>query len=1072
MLAILLPVSAAWGQLDGQVAAALDITPTGRSAAEGVYVDDSSQALDRFTLAGRLADLGEWDKAAEVYHETIDTLGRRLVASRTDSEGRVVQYRPVADAVRSALEAWPEEGRQAYRDQFDGEARRALAAIRELEPDDPARRAGLTSIARRFPLTDAAGEAQIELIDRDLAAGRVGSAYRSARDATVPSSRSSQLPELLLRRVATAGLLGRTSDAESASQRLFDDFPNATGTVAGEEQNLAQVARDLLDGRLAPRDVVAIVDGWPTFAGDPTRNVPAELSPGKLSPQFATMVVPDEAFPGGIRGIEQRLGTWRKTVQMAGMFPVLADGVLYWTDNVTLRALELASRQTPIAWTKTHPATQDRPAGVLVADVSALPTPRAAALAPVIDGNRIFAIVGRRDFNMDAVGGRSGTRGPSLISADRRDGRLLWRTNVSDFDRDDVEAALGLVTEGVQDARAGQADLVTGFLQGHFFGAPVHVGQTLWMLVQTSPQRQQAFSQSFAAGINAETGALEHIIYLMTVGEGRLRQQASRSEPEPDVLPSANDGVVYMPTGQGCIAAIESDEGRLLWLNLYERASLAERTTDSRLRRRFQAGGATVRESPPFTKSLPFHASTPIVADGRLYYRPPDARSIVIYDASDGELVAAIPDTPPSLSAIRPAGRTNFGSDNDAIRTVLHVDGDRLYGFGGRTIYSVRLGAAIDAVTSGTFARMSDVDWAYWISPFSQPAHRGGSRSESIMGRPAVTDAHLLVPLWDGIALLDKETGRRLDGQLGGLRSWESLPPDKAAATVPGGNPPRAFDNESLVGNLIASEDRVIVAGQQAIGVFADSDAVRRRLLAALDADPTDPEPLASLARLDYLEDNLSGFRQRLDEAAALAGGNDLAFETALSVIPTSSGLATAAALDAAEALADEPVEHVRARFAFHDARDAPGGDEARLAAVRDVLENPDWRALPFETGSLRGFTAGDVAASRLASMRGSVMPTLFDETDRRAREALDSAVGVEALVEVSAMYPTSPAGIEALLQAARTLEESGDAVAAAGMARRVLEAAVMGRDAQAGFEARLQLVQLDLLAGTKESLA
>ncbi|MEM1013752.1 MAG: hypothetical protein AAGI46_16210, partial [Planctomycetota bacterium] len=162
LLAILLPVSAAWGQLDGPVAAALDITPTGRSAAEGVYVDDSSQALDRFTLAGRLADLGEWDKAAEVYHETIDTLGRRLVASRTDSEGRVVQYRPVADAVRSALEAWPDEGRQAYRDQFDGEARRALAAIRELDPDDPARRAGLTSIARRFPLTDAAGEAQIE----------------------------------------------------------------------------------------------------------------------------------------------------------------------------------------------------------------------------------------------------------------------------------------------------------------------------------------------------------------------------------------------------------------------------------------------------------------------------------------------------------------------------------------------------------------------------------------------------------------------------------------------------------------------------------------------------------------------------------------------------------------------------------------------------------------------------------------------------------------------------------------------------------------------------------------------
>ncbi len=1051
---------------------ALDVGGSGRSAAQGVYVDDSSQALDRFTLANRLTDLGEWDKAAEVYHETLDTLGRRLIAARTNSDGLVVQYRPVADAVRDALAAWPAEGRAAYRDRFAGEAARALADIRSLPVDDPARRAGLVAVAGRFPLTPAAAEARIEVVDRDLVSGRVGSALRAARAGTDrPSDDASTVAALLLRRVAAAGLLGETEEASEAARRLADEFANVTGLIAGKDQNLASVAADLLDGRLRPvagREPAA--DGWLTFAGASSRNAPAALSPGKLSPQFALPATVGAAFPDATRGIEARLSGWRTTAQLAGIFPVLEDGILYWTDNISVHALDLAARRPPVEWTKQHPATENSDAGTLMVAPEAFATPRGVALAPIIDGDRLLVVVGRRDLALDSLGGRANNRGPSLVSVGRRDGTVIWRSYVDEYDRAEVADALG-VADDDQPREAG-SDLVGGFLDGTFAGPPVRVGRLAWILVQTNPQRQQAFSQSFAAGIDPETGKLVHVVYLTTVGEGRLQQQAGRFEPEPDVVPAGEDGIVYLPTGDGTLAAIEADEGRLLWLNLYERASLAQRTTDARLRRRFEAGGVEVKPSPPFTRSLPFHAATPVVNRGRIYFRPPDGRNILVYDAGTGEQVASLPDTPPSLNAGRPAGRTGFGAANDAIRTVLHVDGDRLYGFGGRTLYCVRIGAATQAVEEGTFDEMSDVDWAYWINPFSQPAHRGGSRSESILGRPAITKSHLLVPLWDGLALVNKEDGRRLDGQLGGLRSWASLPPTDAAATVPGGNPPQSYDDIEIVGNIITAGDRVIVAGQEAIGVFADSEAVRRRLLAAVEANPDSPEPLAALARLDHADDNLSSFRDRLDQAADLVGGRDVAFETALSVVPTSRGLATSAALDAAEAFADEPDEHVRARFAFDAARDAPGGDEARLAAVRDVLENPAWREVPLEAGADRGFTAGDIAASRLRRMRGSIMPTLFDETDRRADQALQEATDVEAMIEVATIYPTSPAATQALFAAADELESSEQLVAAAGVTRRAIATAVAGRDAEAGMEARLRLARLDLLTGTPAALS
>ncbi len=1066
----------------GQEIVLIDEAPaSGSTAAQNVFVDDSTRATDQFTLAGRLANLQEWDKASDVYRETIEELGDRLVAARSNDDGQVVQYQRVSDAVRERLAAWPAQGQQVYRDRFGGAAQRALDAARRLGvADDAVRRAALSTVIDDFPLTAAAARAQIELIDADLVAGNVGTAHRAARAATTDAAATRlDLNEtatdaqaaLLFRRFVAATLL-EAEDAAITLDRLTTEHADAEGLVAGQRQNFAAVAASLADSlaRLPIEQRVRL--DWPTLGGEAERNRIAALSPGVLNPQYA--------YPALLRSQADISGRQRSyydqarpTGQLAGLFPVVADNVAYWTDNVAVHALDLAARQPPDQWLGRYPADENQPGGVYVYATGGALTPRAYAMAPVIDGDKLVTVLGRKDVMWeDATGGRNDDTQAAVVTLDRLTGEVLWQKSPDDFNRQQIEEASG-VADSPEENRpnpAGQ-DPINGFRQVVWTGPPVVAGDAVWLLAQTNPALSRPFNQFFAVALDLETGDLVHVRYLATVGRDNLRNRGRVFTPEPDAIPSASDGVVYMPTGEGILAALDADSGRMLWLNTYERTPLFDRLDNAARLRNNRGRGVAQRSTPSFTRPLPFHAAAPIVSQNKLFYRPPDAQAILIYDAGTGRLVARLPDVPPERMDNRRGSFDPTGND-DAVRSVVAVAGDRLFGFGARTVYCIRWRDVVKAIEEERLDEMSDVQWQFWSSRIPQPASRRGGRTETIMGRPAVTSDHVLVPTGDQLALIDIATGRRSDEVLGGLNTWQSLPPDNQFATVPGGNPPEDLDATYLAGNVVVLDERILVAGQQAIGVFADRAAVRRRLLAAAEAAPSDPTPLIALARVAFSSDDLRTGIEFLDRAAALPDGQQPAFDAALALASDSRGAAVGVALDAAERLATTPENHVRVRLRISESGDIPGGSAAKIAAVRDILENSAWRDVIIRTGRDAGFTAAVAATERVWFLRRNSMPGLYDPIARLAEDALAAADSTETLLAVADEFPTSRAALSAVEQAAEQVEAEGDLDAAAVLARRLSRLALAHGDPTTGRDAEAMLARIDLATGTAASLA
>jgi tetratricopeptide (TPR) repeat protein len=997
-------------------------------AADGVYVQDSTAALDQFALAERLVSLGEYDKAAEVYQETIAEAGDGLVASRRGEDGSIYQYRRVAEAVNDRLAGWPEAGRDVYRARFGLDARTALEQALSMPIGSAERDAQLVKVIDRFFLTDAAVAAAIELADRHLARGSFRTAARVTgrlldRRTDLGERTFDATPAraaLLLR----AGLaLHLSGDVEAAQRRvaeLADSFPLATGPVAGERRVLAQVARAVVDQERP----VAQADGagdppddtWPMLGGAAHRGRIAAAAPGRMAPLFS-VGFPDLDPPGAAsQRFERQRDRGRAGRRLAGIMPVIAGDVAYWSDNVRVYALDLDTRLPPPGWLQTH-ATAKGPASVIGA--YALPsggwvTPFGAALAPVVDQDRVYAILGRRDDPLAEQMGNRQTVEPLLVALDRETGRELWSTSAKSASvrEDDPPRLAGI--EGEQPS-------VT------FAGSPVVEGGVVWVMATTDPRRSGQFEQAYLLGFDAEAGHLRFITYLATASQDRLRRQRSVARGSPDPIPSAADGVVYAPTGRGVLAAVSAVDGRVLWVNLYGRLPAAERAgLDQQRQFGRRVGTAEIAGRRGSISLLPFHAATPIVAGGRVFYRPPDAPAILIYDAGDGRRLGRIPtQVPTEVSHYEP------------VEALLAVDGDRLFAFGQRSVFCLRWPNLIEATERGDYEDLEPEAWAFWATKYYPTQGDGRGVEAGIVGRPAVTKTHVLVPLPDELAAIRIDTGNRDDTRLGEARRWTALPPVAPFGTfapASTGVAPEDDDGRAraVAGNVVAVGDRVLIAGQQALAVFADRDAIRARLTARRAAAPQDPEPILTLAAIEGATGEWEQAVALIRDAADLPGGRSPAFDTALSIARARGEPEVAdALLSLAEAYADTPGEQVRVRFVAVDRASLVGGDAQRIALLQEVLIDPEWRQVPATAqgdvvSDLR--TAGEVARLRIGELV-EARPALRRQLRDRARTALEAAGDDPIrLREVADAFPGTPAAVDALRSLVATTGADRDA--------------------------------------------
>jgi hypothetical protein len=313
----------------------------------------------------------------------------------------------------------------------------------------------------------------------------------------------------------------------------------------------------------------------------------------------------------------------------------------------------------------------------------------------------------------------------------------------------------------------------------------------------------------------------------------------------------------------------------------------------------------------------PWSANPVIVKNGTVFILPSDGEDLLVYDAGDGRELKRIP-------------RSAFGEAD----TLVGVWGEWVIVTGRRRAWGVKW-AAYDA-------QAKDV---------SRVIVRSADLSE-VRGRGMVTRDSVYVPTQRQLKRI------ALTGDLGerGLMVVESYPPYD-----------QVWKEGEGPGNVVAAEGHLIVAGVDAVSVYADWGRVSSRLRQAVEASPEDLD-----LRLRYAQALVAGGKakeglEQMDEVIARLGGaaaleagthREAVFAAAMAMAHRATSAkdpATAEALfQRASIAADTPGEQVEYLLARADGAHGRKEWGQELQLLQGILSDPDLRSVGVYGGRRR----------------------------------------------------------------------------------------------------------------------
>lgn len=471
-------------------AVALAQKPEAKAAREadprrGVYVDVSFEAQQELEVVRLLEVEGLWPQAAIRLQRIARKHGRNVVADGPD------HYISLRSAIHRRIAGWPAEGLAAYRRAFDSVAEAAFEAALESNELQP-----LVSVAEDYFCT-AAGAAATE-VAAELA--RKGGDPAAARRwlarlvAEHPDRNELAAAKETLDKMSSEVDLATSSPSDHSwsadpgvyygSNRRHGDF---TLNATSPEARLWQTA-------LTPGDALRSAEG----AAD-------EADPAMLTDSF------DRAAQGG---------------RLLSRLAVAGDGRLFHHDGRVVTALSLADPSRP-SWTTR--ASDEGPTGPAWLLDETVPIQHTSLFA---DGRLYVPLITQ---NRRAEGTEA-TQSAALACLNAADGRLIWRTELSDFGGRFEDAALD--------------------------GAPLLHDGSLYVIGRR--RKAFGFEACYLLRLSAEDGKLldhYHLGEAATGSYGYRRPTASH--------PAADGDLIFVQTNLGTIAAVSHLARRVEWLTTY-----------------------------------------------------------------------------------------------------------------------------------------------------------------------------------------------------------------------------------------------------------------------------------------------------------------------------------------------------------------------------------------------------------------------------------------------------------------------------------------------------------------------
>lgn len=641
---------------------------------EAVSINVETQVVKTLETAREHVIEGQWEPAVVILQELIDSHGDTLVPVEP---GR---YSNTSDYCHLLISRFPSTGLETYRARVDPQAREwyesgqehldeaplvrlVNSAFNSSYGDDALWLLGELAFERgQFALARQYWSLLVPSYSRDKAeqpsqeqTRSPGLEYLTHPDPTVSEDR------VLTRLVLCSLFEGDRDRAQSELAVCQQRFPDATGELAGREGTLVNILSDLLAESAQWPDDRSRSGTVDSPGGRPDRI--AELKP---DPSPERLLWHRSMPPNRFEGPTAR--TAMQAEQPSPFFPLVHEQTVYVCGPDSVFAFNAAdgSPRWPVADnddSRIYTTILERPV------TPHLPSAGLAWYTLCVSDGYLYARMG-----------------PPLLRRSRNEGNSFSEIIGLDIARREGELAFH-VTSDILDPEAESAEATSW----SFEGTPVVSEGRVYVSARRGFPEDETIVACFDAGSS-------RLLWKRRVCAS-LRTASDRFNLLGQNLLTLGDGRLFLNTGMGAIAALDTTDGRLIWVVTYE-----------------STGDETTHELSDARR----HGLAPCVFyRGIVYAAPRDSRLLYALDATTGQPIWTQP----------------FPDQ------ILHMAGV----VDGRLILCGHSVWAVDA-------RTGRPAWPEKVG-FADPAGRG-------FGRPALSQAHIYWPTRDEILRIDHRNGR------------------------------------------------------------------------------------------------------------------------------------------------------------------------------------------------------------------------------------------------------------------------------------------------------------------------
>ncbi len=255
------------------------------------------------------------------------------------------------------------------------------------------------------------------------------------------------------------------------------------------------------------------------------------------------------------------------------------------------------------------------------------------------------------------------------------------------------------------------------------------------------------------------------------------------------------DGRVFVLTNLGAVAALDARDGTIMWLDIYPADGMPPRPEIFDFRHELRH------------RIKPWMVNPVVVHDGKLFALPADGDNVLIYDAASGREEKRI--------NLEQLARWNLEATEQPDRpaTLIGVMGERLVLAGESRVLCLDWRKYDEEKFPGPNDEM--ILWPS-VSPFG------------VRGRCFATSDTVIVPGPDCLRWIDMKTGAAVDEYPRYPRPWG--------------------DGESP-GNVLVSDNRIVIAGVSSVNIYADPALVTAELDREVASAPNAPGPRCATPR-------------------------------------------------------------------------------------------------------------------------------------------------------------------------------------------------------------------------------